>query len=156
MTDTSASTGSATRDSDLALWRSLPHLGLPTTLGIEVIELSPDRVVATMPVERRTHQPFGILHGGASVALAETVASVGGWISVDRERFHAVGIEINANHLRSKSEGMVRATGVPIHRGTTTQVWSIEIRDEQERLVCVSRCTLAIVPRERQASRSVK
>ena len=151
MTDTTAS---ATRDPALALWRSLPHHGLPTTLGIEVVEVSPDRVVATMPVERRTHQPFGILHGGASVALAETVASVGGWISVDRERFHAVGIEINANHLRSKAEGTVRATGVPIHRGTTTQVWSIEIRDEQERLVCVSRCTLAIVPKERPASRT--
>jgi 1,4-dihydroxy-2-naphthoyl-CoA hydrolase len=144
MTDTTAP---STRDPGLALWHSIPHHGLPDTLGIEVLELTPDRIVATMPVERRTHQPFGILHGGASVALAETVASLGGWINVDRERFHAVGIEINANHLRSKAEGTVRATGVPIHRGTTTHVWSIEIRDEEERLVCVSRCTLAIVPK---------
>ena len=136
-----------TRDPAHALWHSLPYHGLPDTLGIEVLELGTERVVATMPVERRTHQPFGILHGGASVALAETVASIGGWLNVDRERFHAVGIEINANHLRSKVDGIVRATGVPIHRGTTSQVWSIEIRDEQERLVCVSRCTLAIVPK---------
>jgi 1,4-dihydroxy-2-naphthoyl-CoA hydrolase len=150
MTDTAAPTA---RDA-MALWRSIPHHGLPDTLGIEVVELTPERVVATMPVERRTHQPFGILHGGASVALAETVASVGGWVSIDRERFHAVGIEINANHLRGKAEGTVRATGVPIHRGATTQVWSIEIRDEQERLVCVSRCTLAIVPKERPGARA--
>ena len=140
-------TDATTRDSALALWRSLPHHGLPDTLGIEILELTPDRVVATMPVERRTHQPFGILHGGASVALAETAASLGAWINVDRERFHAVGLEINANHMRAKADGSVRATAVPIHRGTTTHVWSIEIRDEQERLVCVSRCTLAIVPK---------
>ena len=100
-----------------------------------------------MPVDRRTQQPFGILHGGASVALAETVASLGAWMSVDRERFHAVGIEINANHLRGKADGTVRATATPIHRGTTTHVWSIEIVDEQGRMVCVSRCTLAIVPK---------
>lgn len=138
-----------TADDFLALWHSIPHHGMPDTLGIKVVELGLDRVVATMPVDRRTHQPFGILHGGASVALAETVASLGAWISVDRERFHAVGIEINANHLRGKAEGTVRATGVPIHRGTTTHVWSVEIRDEEGRMVCVSRCTLAIVPKSR-------
>lgn len=138
-------TDSTTRDDALALYASLRHRGLNDTLGIEVVELGRDRVVATMPVDGRTHQPFGILHGGASVALAETVASLGAWMNVDREHFYAVGIEINANHLRSKSEGAVRATATPIHRGTTTQVWSIEIRDEEERLVCVSRCTLAVV-----------
>jgi uncharacterized protein (TIGR00369 family) len=98
-----------------------------------------------MPVDRRTHQPFGLLHGGASVALAETVASLGAWMNVDPERQAAVGIEINANHLRSMRSGTVRAVGTPVHRGRTTHVWAIEIRDEAERLVCVSRCTLAIV-----------
>ena len=137
----------------LALWHSIPHHGLPDTLGMEILELGPERVVATMPVDRRTHQPFGILHGGASVALAESVASLGAWMNCDRERQSAVGIEINANHLRPKTDGFVRAVGVPVHRGTTTHVWSIEIRDEQERLVCVSRCTLAIVAKERPASR---
>jgi uncharacterized protein (TIGR00369 family) len=104
-----------------------------------------------MPVDERTRQPFGILHGGASVALAETVVSLGAWANIDRARFMAVGLEINANHLRAKADGVVRAVGVPLHRGRTTQVWSVEIRDEQERLVCVSRCTLAIVPQERPA-----
>lgn len=131
----------------LAIWHSAPHHGLPDVLGIEIIELGPERVVATMPVDRRTHQPFGLLHGGASVALAESVASLGAWMNCDRERYSAVGLEINANHLRAKSEGVVRATALPVHRGKSTQVWSIEIRDEEERLVCISRCTMAIVPK---------
>jgi 1,4-dihydroxy-2-naphthoyl-CoA hydrolase len=122
--------------------------GLPTTLGIEIVELSNSRVVATMPVDHRTHQPFGILHGGASIALAETVASFGAVALIDRERFMAVGQEINGNHLRPKRDGIVRATGVPIHVGRSSQVWSIEIRDEEGRLVCISRCTMAIVERK--------
>ena len=93
--------------------------GLPTTLGIEILELTPQRVVATMPVDQRTRQPFGILHGGASVALAETVASFGAVGLIDRERFVAVGQEINANHLRPKLDGVVTATGVPVHVGRT-------------------------------------
>lgn len=121
---------------------------MPDALGIEVLELTAQRVVATMPVNDATRQPFGVLHGGASVALAETVASLGAWSSIDRERFAAVGLEINANHLRAKREGLVRAVGTAVHQGRTTQVWSIEIRDEEQRLVCVSRCTLAIVPGE--------
>jgi uncharacterized protein (TIGR00369 family) len=132
-------------------FQALRYRGLPQQLGIEIVELTPDRVVATMPVDERTRQPFGILHGGASVALAETVVSLGAWANIDRARFMAVGLEINANHLRAKADGVVRAVGVPLHRGRTTQVWSVEIRDEQERLVCVSRCTLAIVPQERPA-----
>lgn len=123
--------------------------GLAVALGIEMLELGRERVVATMPVDDRTRQPFGLLHGGASIALAETVASFGAAAHIDRERFAAVGLEINANHLRPKSDGMVRATGIPAHVGRTTQVWTIEIADEQGRLVCISRCTLAIVPRER-------
>ena len=122
--------------------------GLPSTLGIEMLELTATRVVATMPVDQRTRQPFGILHGGASVALAETVASFGAAGLIDRERFAAVGQEINANHLRPKPDGVVTATGVPVHVGRTTQVWSIEIRDEAGRLVCISRCTMAVIERK--------
>jgi len=122
--------------------------GLPITLGIEMLELTPQRVVATMPVDQRTRQPFGILHGGASVALAETVASFGAVALIDRDRFVAVGQEINANHLRPKREGVVTATGVPVHVGRSSQVWSIEIRDEQGKLVCISRCTMAVVEKK--------
>jgi len=121
--------------------------GLQKVLGIEIVQMTPDRVVATMPVNDCTHQPFGILHGGASIALAETVASLGAANRIDRERFIAVGQEINGNHLRPKSEGVVTATGVPVHAGRSSQVWSIEIRDEAGKLVCISRCTMAIVPR---------
>jgi uncharacterized protein (TIGR00369 family) len=114
---------------------------------MRVTELSPSRVVATMPVDDRTRQPFGILHGGASVALAETVASLGATANVDRERFTAVGLEINANHIRAMSDGVVTATATPIHLGRSTQVWDIRIVDEAGRMVCVSRCTLAVRPR---------
>jgi uncharacterized protein (TIGR00369 family) len=122
---------------------------LATTLGITLTELTPERVVATMPVDDRTRQPFGILHGGASVALAETVASLGGTMNVDLERYAVVGVEINANHIRAKRDGVVTGTATPIHLGRSTQVWSISIVDEENRQVCVSRCTLAVVPRER-------
>jgi uncharacterized protein (TIGR00369 family) len=131
----------------LADLRGLATRGLADTLGIELIELSPTRVVATMPVDERTLQPFGILHGGASIALAETVASLGATANVDREEFLAMGLEINANHLRAKSDGIVTATATPIHIGRTTHVWDVRITDESERLVCISRCTLAIRPR---------
>ena len=121
--------------------------GLAEQLGIQIIELTRERVVATMPVDDRTRQPFGILHGGASVALAETVASLGAVMNVNLETSSAVGLEINANHLRAKREGIVRATATPFHVGRSTQVWDIRIVDEQERPICVSRCTLAVVPR---------
>jgi 1,4-dihydroxy-2-naphthoyl-CoA hydrolase len=122
---------------------------LADTLGIELRELTAERVVATMPVDERTRQPFGILHGGASVALAETIASLGGTMNVDLEHFAVVGVEINANHIRAKREGVVTGTGIPLHVGRSTQVWEIRIVDEQQRPICVSRCTLAVVPRER-------
>jgi uncharacterized protein (TIGR00369 family) len=121
--------------------------GLPAHLGIELIELTESRVVATMPVDARTHQPYGMLHGGASIALAETVASLGAAARIDRDRFVAVGQEINGNHLRAKRDGVVRATAVPVHTGRTSQVWSIEIVDEEGKLVCISRCTMAVVER---------
>lgn len=122
---------------------------LADSLGIVVIELAAERVVATMPVDERTRQPFGILHGGASVALAETVASLGAAMNVDLEKFMAVGLEINANHIRAKRDGVVTGTGTPIHVGRSTQVWEVRIVDEEQRTVCISRCTLAVVPRDR-------
>jgi len=127
--------------------RALATRGLADSLGIDVLELTGERVVATMPVDQRTRQPFGILHGGASVALAETVASLGATANVDRAEFVAVGLEINANHLRAKSDGTITATATPIHLGRTTHVWDVRIADEDGRPVCVSRCTLAIRPR---------
>jgi uncharacterized protein (TIGR00369 family) len=127
-------------------YTSRGHSGLSALLGIELLELTPDRVVATMPVDARTLQPFGLLHGGASVALAETVASLGAAARIDLTQFAAVGQEINANHLRGKTSGVVTATAVPVHAGRTSQVWSIEIVDEEGRLVCISRCTLAVIP----------
>jgi 1,4-dihydroxy-2-naphthoyl-CoA hydrolase len=147
MTRATEPTAGAARD-PLDDYRALRTRGLSDTLGIEVVELSAERVVATMPVDDRTRQPFGILHGGASVALAETAISLGAWRSIDRERFAAVGLEINANHLRAKSDGVVRIVATPVHQGRSTQVWTAEIRDEAERLVCVVRCTVAIVPRD--------
>lgn len=119
--------------------------GLGRHLGIEIQEVSGERVVATMPVTPHHHQPFGYLHGGASVVLAETVASVGSFLSAP-DGYAAFGMEINANHLRSVRGGTLTATGEPLHAGRISQVWQIEIRDEAGRLVCVSRCTLAVVP----------
>ena len=133
----------------MAEYRALVSRGLAETLGIEMVELTTERVVATMRVDERTRQPFGILHGGASVALAETAVSFGAWLNVDRSRYAAVGLEINANHLRAKRDGVVRAVAQPVHRGRTTQVWSVEISDEEGRLICLSRCTLAVVPIDR-------
>ena len=123
---------------------------LAKTLGIELTELTKERVVATMPVDGRTRQPFGILHGGASVALAETVASIAGTLNVDLEKNIVVGLEINANHIRAKTDGVVTGTATPIHIGRSTQVWSVTIMDEQQRTVCVSRCTLAVVPKDKR------
>lgn len=125
--------------------RALETRGLPDALGIDVLELTPNRVVATMPVDDRTRQPFGLLHGGASVALAETTASLGAFANIDPTEFAAVGLEINANHIRAMREGSVRAVAEPVHVGRTTHVWSIRIADESDRTVCVARCTIAIV-----------
>jgi 1,4-dihydroxy-2-naphthoyl-CoA hydrolase len=119
---------------------------MPGFLGIRVTEIGPDFLRATMPVNERTHQPFGVLHGGASVALAETVGSLAAMLSVDPS-YMVLGQDINANHLRSISSGLVTATARPFHLGRSSQVWHIEIRDEQERLVCVSRLTMAVVER---------
>lgn len=115
------------------------------TLGIDIIKAEEGKVVATMPVDKRTHQPLGLLHGGASVALAETVASMGGFLLVDSEHEAVVGLEINANHIKSKRDGMVTATGTILHKGRKTQIWEIRITDEEDDLICISRCTLAVI-----------
>ncbi len=121
--------------------------GLAATIGIEVSTLRDDLVIATMPVNENTRQPFGILHGGASAALAETVASLGAYMNVDPETQAAVGVELNANHIKAKRDGTVKAIATPVQRGRTIHVWDIRIEDEDKNLVCVSRCTLAIVSR---------
>lgn len=127
--------------------RARVNAGMANTIGIDVTALTAERVIATMPVDERTRQPFGLLHGGASAALAETVASLGAFMNIDRETQAAVGVELNANHLRSKREGLVTATATPVRRGKKIHVWDVRIEDEEGDLVCVSRCTLAIVDR---------
>ena len=114
-------------------------------LGIEMIELGDDFIKARMPVDHRTHQPMGLLHGGASVALAETLGSTGAMLSVDLGKFNVVGLEINANHIRGVRDGWVIGTARPLHRGRTTQLWEIRITDAADKLVCISRLTMAVL-----------
>ena len=113
-------------------------------MEIEIVAVGDDFLRATMPVKAATHQPFGLLHGGASAALAETVGSVASWLCIDPEKYFAVGLEINCNHLRGKKNGTVTATARPLHLGKTTHVWDIRIEDERCKLVCISRLTMAI------------
>jgi len=115
-------------------------------LGIVFTAVGEDWLQATMPVDARTHQPYGILHGGASVVLAETLGSSAGNLCVDNSEKICVGLEINANHVRAKREGQVTGTARALHVGRSTQLWDIRIEDEQGRLVCTSRLTLAVVP----------
>ncbi len=122
---------------------------LMDALGIEFIETEKDKIVMTMPVDERTHQPAGFLHGGASVLLAETAASIGGFLHIDPTTHAVFGVEINANHLRSKQEGIVTATATPFHIGKTSMVWNISITDETDQLICISRCTLGVVERRK-------
>lgn len=119
------------------------------SLGIKVISLEKDRVEMTMPVDERTHQPAGFLHGGASVALAETAASVGATLHVDLTEYDVFGIEINANHIKSKRDGIVTAIAKPVHVGRRTMVWNIDIQDEEGNLICISRCTVGVVPKRK-------
>lgn len=113
-------------------------------LGIEAVTLTREKVVLQMPVGPNTHQPLGFLHGGASVALAESAASIGGSLHLNGENEAAFGMEINANHLKSKKDGIVTAIAEPVHIGRRTMVWEIKIVDEQDDLICISRCTLAV------------
>ncbi len=119
-------------------------------LGIEMVEVGPDFMIAKMPVDHRTIQRIGILHGGASLALAETVGSIAASYCVDRNRKYIVGQEINANHIRPVREGFVNATATPLHLGKSSQVWEIKIRNEAEKLVCVSRFTVAVLDRQEE------
>ena len=120
-------------------------------LGIEFTEVGDDYLVARVPVNRQTCQPYGLLHGGVSVVLAETLGSCGAAFSVPLGT-RVVGLEVNANHLRGVQEGWVTATARPVHLGRTTQVWQIELRDDQGRLSCTSRLTMAVLAPDRPAS----
>lgn len=114
-------------------------------LGIEFTEIGENFMKARMPVDHRTRQPYGLLHGGASAVLAETLGSVASAFVIDPEQFYCVGLEINANHIRGAKEGHVYGTATPLHLGGTTHVWDIRILDDQDKLICVSRLTVAIL-----------
>jgi 1,4-dihydroxy-2-naphthoyl-CoA hydrolase len=140
----------------MPLWKTQPDLArikqanahtLMSTLGIEITEIGEDYVRGTLPVDARTHQPYGILHGGASVALAETLGSYAAMLCCDPQ-FYAVGLDINANHVRAVAKGIVTGTARPLHVGRSTQVWEIRIEDEEGKLVCIARLTMAVVPKQ--------
>lgn len=122
-------------------------------LGIEWLELGEDYLKARMPVDNRTRQPYGLLHGGASCVLAETIGSVASAMVVDHDRFVCVGLEINANHVRSAREGYVTGIATPLHLGGNTHVWDVKIYDGLQKLVCVSRLTVAVIPRKEGSHR---
>jgi len=130
---------------DLAALNALSRGTAIEALGIEFVDIGDDRLVATMPVDTRTVQPYGLLHGGASVLLAETLGSSAGNMCV-AEGLRCVGLEINANHVRAVREGRVTGTARPLHIGRSTQVWEIRMEDARGRLACISRLTLAVVP----------
>ena len=115
-------------------------------LGIRAVELDPDRVVFELDVTPKVHQPFGLLHGGASAVIAESAASMGAWLNCDQQNEYTVGVDLNITHLRARSEGTVRATATPIRKGKTVQVWGIDIDDQDGERVAVARCTLAVRP----------
>ena len=140
----------------MAIWfqpftlESVQKMGLGTMvehLGIQITELGDDSLSGTMPVDQRTVQPMGILHGGASAALAETLGSIAANLVVDTRRKYCVGLDINANHIKAARAGWVTGVARPLHLGTSTQVWSIEIKDMQGKLVCISRLTMAVLDR---------
>lgn len=132
------------------LWeiiRDRNHVTMLETLGIEILDISEKGVKGSMPVDQRTVQYYRMLHGGANVALAESLCSLGALAFVDPDLYKVVGLEINANHIRGMPEGSkVFGDAKPIHLGKKTQVWQIDIRDEKEKLVCTSRCTIAVLP----------
>ena len=134
----------------LGMLTRLGSNALPAHIGIEFVDCGDDWISARMPVDERTQQPFQRLHGGASVALAETIGSMAASMCIDREKFVAVGMEINANHLRPAYSGWVTATARPEAIGRTTHVWSIRITDEAGKLVCISRFTVAVIALDRK------
>ena len=128
--------------------KDIPNWGKNTMsehLGIKFTEVGEDFLKATMPVDERTRQPYGLLHRGALAALAETLGSIGSALVMDTELYNCVGLEVNANHIRSASEGLVTGIASPIHLGNSTHVWDIKIYDDKERLLCISRLTVAIL-----------
>ncbi|MCL2533610.1 MAG: hotdog fold thioesterase [Nocardiaceae bacterium] len=138
----------------MSIWIGDPTIGianekgidtLNANLGIELTELTENSMKGRMPVDERTKQPAGVLHGGASVAFAETLASWASIFAVDRTKFHCVGMEINANHVRPVSSGWVYGEATPLALGRKTHVWEIKIVNEEGKLVCVSRCTMAVL-----------
>ncbi|MEM7128094.1 MAG: hotdog fold thioesterase [Chloroflexota bacterium] len=135
------------QQNDLNTLNQMHEENLPSFLGIEFVEIGDDFVTARMPVNARVHQPMGQLHGGASVVLAETVGSVASFLAVAENGEGAVGLEVNANHLRPISSGFVYATARPLHLGRRTHVWEIRIVDEADQLICISRLTTMIISR---------
>ncbi|MDE3247624.1 MAG: hotdog fold thioesterase [Bacteroidota bacterium] len=133
------------KDLSLADFAGKERNTLAEHIGIEWVKLGPDFISARMPVDHRTHQPYGLLHGGASVVLAETLGSFGAAMVVDENKFYCVGLEINANHVRSVRTGFVTGVASPLHIGASTQVWDIKITDERNKLVCISRLTVAVL-----------
>ncbi|RWZ54859.1 hotdog fold thioesterase [Halobacillus fulvus] len=119
---------------------------LMETLGMDVIHAAPERVEIRMPVDSRTHQPMGFLHGGASVALAESAASIGAYLNIDSTQHQIFGIEINANHIKSVRQGEVTGIATPVHIGRNTMVWEIQIESEDHETISVSRCTIGVIP----------
>jgi len=129
----------------LAELNARSHNALMENMGIEFIDIKEDALVARMPVDKRTRQPLGLLHGGASAALAETVGSTAAYLSIDRGQFYTVGLEIKCNHIRSISSGYVFGTAKPIHVGKMTHLWQIKIKDEAGNLICFATHTVAVL-----------
>jgi len=134
------------QDTDLARLNGWSANTLMEALGIRITAVGEDWLAGSMPVDRRTHQPYGLLHGGASVALAETLGSTAAMLTLDPAQAAAVGLDINANHVRGVRTGTVTGTARPLHLGRSTQVWEIRIEDEAGALVCISRLTMAVIP----------
>lgn len=137
------------RESSVAELNAMPNNHIGSALGIEFKEMGDDFLAAIMPVDDRTRQPFGLLHGGASVVLAETLGSMASFLCIDAEKYIAVGLEVNANHLRPVTHGYVTGICKPIHIGAKTHVWDIKIYTDRQKLSCVSRLTVAVVPKTR-------
>jgi len=131
--------------SDFSFWNKAT---MAEHIGVEYTELGEDYLIGRMPVDHRTHQPYGLLHGGASAVLAETLGSICSALVIDHDKFISLGIEINANHIRGVKEGFVYGTCRPVNLGSTIHVWDIRITDDQGRLTCVSRLTVAIKTRK--------
>lgn len=152
MFDNNSLLNSQRRTAFMAIWKKTPDIDLLNTpatpymgshLGMVITEIGDDFLCGTLPVDERTCQPMGLLHGGASVALAETLGSLAGYLACGSDQY-CLGLEINANHLRPVRQGQVTGRASPLHLGRSTQVWEIRLQDEQQRLVCISRLTLAV------------